>query len=81
MWELLGEGLTTAAFAYLLASVLRHRGARGTALAGFSLQTVLGLVLLHFLRLPLPTRISRWNEAGDSLDIVTYCLLLSLIHI
>ena len=79
MWELLGEALTTAAFAYLLVSVLRHRGARGTALAGFSLQTVLGLVLLHFLRLPLPTRISRWNEAGDSLDIVTFCLLCAAI--
>ena len=75
MWELLGEGLTTAAFAYLLVSVLTHRGARGTALAGFSLQTIAGLALLHFLRLPLPTRISRWNEAGDSLDVLTFALL------
>ena len=75
MWELLGEGLTSAAFAYLLVSVLRHRGARGTALAGFSLQTIVGLALLHFLRLPLPTRISRWNEAGDLLDVLTFALL------
>ena len=79
MWELLGEALTTAAFAYLLVGVLRHRGARGTALAGFSLQTVAGLALLHFTRLPLPTRISRWNEAGDSLDIVTFAIFSAAI--
>ena len=79
MWELLGEGLTTAAFAYLLGSVLRHRGARGTALTGFSLQTIVGLALLHFLRLPLPTRISRWNEAGDSLDVLTFAIFSAAI--
>ena len=55
MWELLGEALTTGAFAYLLVSVLRHRGARGTALAGFSLG---GLIVQSFA-VAHPDRVSK----------------------
>eukprot|EP00747_Dinoflagellata_sp_TGD_P170021 gnl/TRDRNA2_/TRDRNA2_200483_c0_seq1.p1 gnl/TRDRNA2_/TRDRNA2_200483_c0~~gnl/TRDRNA2_/TRDRNA2_200483_c0_seq1.p1 ORF type:complete len:257 (-),score=34.29 gnl/TRDRNA2_/TRDRNA2_200483_c0_seq1:97-867(-) len=75
MWCELGEAVQVLAYAYLLICLVR----RPSAKEGLSLPAMLGFVSLHFLRLPAPWRVSRWNETGPVTDCAAFsCITLAL---
>ena len=78
-----GEVCQVISFGYLACSLFWWKAAnKPVALKtkqGLSPQTLLAFLLLHLLRLPAPFRLSRWNEAGNVVDISAFVCVCAAV--